>query len=288
MTMHNHKAQPSTWERTATLTPDMLRTLQVRRRALGVLLGAGLGLSYGLVAQLVNRVALPGVPLNQPPLGWLGNIVLYSLAGAGLGFISTQPASAALGILFGSLAAAMAVFVSTLLRLGSIINAGSAFITSIVFSVPIAWLIVPLVALLRWVTDRQVETERDQAPLLTRLRMPLALVLIMAILAAFELLPANARVQLKHTHTLMQAGLQASTANNLPAPLRGPLVTRFPPNAGQDYTLEWTTYDLDRFIELRPSSNYDQHAAVIARFAGGYSLVCLYPTPRSEPACGVY
>ena len=160
-------------------------------RVLGSLLGAGLGLSYGLVSQLINRIALPGVPLYQPPLGPLGNIVLQGLVGAGLGFLTSQPSSAALGTLFGSLAAAAAVFVSTLQRVSSLTNVGGAVIASVIFAIPIAWLTVPLVALLRWTTGRTVELSRDNAPLLVRLRAPLMLVLVLAALAAFELLPGR-------------------------------------------------------------------------------------------------
>lgn len=288
MTARGTGTQPSTWERTFTPTPEQQRGLELRRSVLGIVLGAALGLSYGIVGQLINRIALPGVHLYQPPLGPLGNSVLHGLVGAGLGFLSARPANPAPGIFLGSLAAAFAVFISTLLRVGRVIDTGGAVVTSVLFSVPIAWLTVPIVALLRWTTDRLAELSRDHAPLAVRARVPLILILIMVVLATFELLPADARGQLRRADTLLQAGLQASSAAALPAPLRGPLVRGFPPDTAKDYSLEWTTYDLDRFIQLRPPSSYDQHAAVIARFTGGYTLACLYPTARSEPNCGTY
>ena len=222
------------------------------------------------------------------PSDQFGNIVLHGLVGTGLGFLTSQPSSATLGVFLGSLSAAVAVFISTLLRVGSLTNTGGAVIASIIFAVPIAWLTVPLVALLRWTAGRLMELSRENAPLLVRLRIPLVLVLIMAALAAFELLPGDARSQLEQTHALIQAGLQASGAEDLPSALRGPLVRDFPLYADRDYTLEWTNLDLDRFIELRPPSNYDQHAAIIARFAGDATLVCLYPSSKSEPTCGAY
>ena len=85
-----------------------------------------------------------------------------------------------------------------------------------------------------------------------------------------------------------QGALAATNPADLPAPLQGPLVRDFPVGSGAAYTLEWTRQDLDRFIELRPSANYDQHVAVIARLGGGYRLVCLFPTARSGPTCGTY
>ena len=42
------------------------------RRWVGFILGGLLGLAYGVVSQLINRVAAPGVPLYQPPYGAVG------------------------------------------------------------------------------------------------------------------------------------------------------------------------------------------------------------------------
>lgn len=285
MTAGRSKTQRSTWAQATAPTPDALRLFEIRRRSTGIILGAALGFSYGIVSQFVNRFALPGVPLYQPPLGPLGNSALSTLVGGGLGFLTTLTESAALGIFLGSAAGAAAVVISAMLRLGGLLGISGALVTGIVFSVPIAWLTVPVIALLRWATERQVEAFRDSASLLGRLRTPVALALIMAVLAAFELMPAAARDELQHMQTLVQAGL--ANPSNRPAALRAPAVRGFPP-AAANYTLEWTQYDLDRFIELRPPSTYDQHTAVLARFADGYTLVCLYPTPKSEPNCGTY
>lgn len=284
------ESRHSTWAQATSPTPELQRKLEARRYRSGILLGAALGLSYGLVSQFVNQLAIPGIPLHQPPLGPVGNSALNALAGAALGFLTTRPSSAALGIFVGSAASTIAVVLNALLRLGGLLDVSSALVTGLVFSAPIAWLTVPVIALLRWVVERQVEAYRAGMPLLARLRGPIAIALIMAALAVFELLPGAARDQLKHTHALLQSGLTVSSGNSagLPAPLRGPWVRDFPPAGSRNYALEWTKYDLDRFIELRPSSSYDQHTAVIAHFENSAMLVCLYPTPRSEPICGNY
>lgn len=286
MTSRKSEPDPSTWAQATAATPVALHLLAVRRQRAGVLLGAGLGLSYGLVSQLINPLALPEVPLHQPPLGPLGNSLLEALVGALLGFLTTRSHSAALGILLGSVASAAAIMANALLRLGGLLDISSALVTGIIFSAPVAWLTVPVIALLRWVTDHQVEVYRAGAGVLARLRIPFVLMAIMAFLAAFELLPATARSELKQTHTLLQQGLAAP--NGLPAALRGPQMRAFPPAGNRHYTLEWTNYDLDRFIELRPPTSCDQHAAVIAHFPDGHTIVCLYPTPESEPNCGTY
>jgi hypothetical protein len=259
-----------------------------RRRIMGLALGALLGFAYGLSSQLVNRLALPGIPLYQPPFGPLGNVLLSTLAGAGLGLITTWPHSAGWGVALGSLAAGVAIVANGLLRLAGEVSASMTLVVGIVLSVPLTWLAVPVVALLRWAADRQEEAERDEVPLPQRLRVPVALALVMALLGAFELMSDASQAQLRHMNGMMQAALAAASSESWPEPLRSPAVTAAPGRAHARYTLEWTNQDLDRFIELRPASNYDQHAAVIARFGAETNLVCLYPGRNSGPACGNY
>ena len=259
-------------------------TEQRYRRAAGALIGAMFGIAYALVSQLINRVALPGIPLYQPPLGPAGNIVLALLAGAGLGLLCAWPASTAKGILLGGAAAALAVFAFTLLRVGA---GAASTLVGLVLSAPMAWVSVLGMAVVRWLVDRQVEARRESAPLLRRLRLPLILTGVLALAAAFVLFSADARLELRRTHDMIQAGLAAHDSAALPAPLQAPSVTNYP--AGRSpYTLEWTSVELDRFIELRPAASYDRQAAVIARFRNGLVLVCIYSSPKAEPSCGTY
>jgi hypothetical protein len=262
--------------------------LSSQRRVFGIILGALLGLIYGLVSQSINRIALPGVPLYQPPLGPLGNTALSALVGAGLGLLVALPMSSALGIALASIASAIAIMVSSVLRLGDGLSTGTQLVFGVLLSVPLSWFTVPVTALLRWAVDRQVDQQARGEPLLMRWRVPLALVLVMVFVAAFELHGTTIQAQLRTTDRMLETALAATDPADVPAPLQGPLVRDFPVGSGADYTLEWTRQDLDRFIELRPSANYDQHVAVIARLAGGYRLVCLFPTARSGPTCGTY
>ena len=259
-------------------------TEQRYRRAAGLLLGAMFGFGYALVAQLINRLALPGIPLYQPPLGPVGNTLLGLLAGAGLGLLCAWPASPAKGILLGGAAAALAVFGFTLLRMGA---GAASTLVGLILSAPMAWVGVLGMAVVRWLVDRQVEARRESAPLLRRLRLPLILTGVVALAAVFVLYSADARLELRRTHDMIQAGLAARDNAALPAPLQAPSVMNFP--AGRSpYTLEWTNVELDRFIELRPAASYDQQAAVITRFKNGLMLVCIYTGPKATPSCGTY
>lgn len=259
-----------------------------RQRRTALVLGALFGFAYGLVSQCINRVALPGIPLHQPPLGPLGNTILSTVVGALLALIVAWPSSAAVGVGLAILAAGAAILAVVFLRLAGDIGMSLSLIVSAVFSAPLAWMAAPAVALLRWLAARDVELVAEGAPRRTRCALPIALIVGVGLLACFDLESPSARAQLRDTDALVRAGLAASTAADAPAPLHSRGTEEFPFGISQRYTLEWTVNDLDRFIELRPASSYDQHAAVIARLADGYTLVCLYPTPRSEPACGAY
>jgi hypothetical protein len=273
-----------------TVTSPDAATLAARtraRRMTGIILGALLGLAYGLVSQLINPIAEPTIPFYAPPAGPVSNVFLSTLLGAFLGALTCYPASAALGVLYGAAAALIGIFVYMLIRL-DVIGFGGALIGSALFSVPLAWLTVPLLALLRWVSERQVDALHHGESLLRRALVPAALVIVMMVAGSFELLTAEARGNLRHTNGMLQQGVVATSVAALPEPLQGTFLTTIPAQNRQGYTLEWTTYDLDRFNELRPPSNFDQHAAVIARFRGNYYVVCVYPTPKQEPNCAGY
>ncbi len=256
------------------------------RRATGALLGLLLGLVYAAVSQLINRLALPGIPLYQPPLGPFGNILLGALVGMALGLISSWPDSAAWGIFAGGAVAAAAISASGIIRLAQ--EGAAVFVVGLFLSAPLAWLAVPVMALIRWAVGKQVAARREAIPWQRRLWLPLVLATIVGLLAAFELLGADAQSELRQTNEMVQAGLRAADLAGLPAPLRMRRVVGFPIGKRAGYTLEWTDRELDRFIELRPATSYNRHAAVIARFDGGPTVVCLYPTPEAQPNCGTY
>jgi hypothetical protein len=279
--------ESSVWLRVTSPDEADIAARSRARLITGIVLGALLGVAYGLVSQFINPIALPGIALYAPPAGPLANAVLIAVMGALLGGLTCYPASAARGILSAAAVALVGIFAYMLIRLG-VLGFGGALIGSTLLSLPLAWLTVPLLAAIRWASERQVDAERDGDNAFRRARLPVALVIAMAIAGTFELESAEARGNLRHMDNLLRQGLAATSASALPERLPDTFVTMIPPENRQRYTLEWTKYDLDRFNPLRPPSNFDQHAAVIARFRGNYLIVCLYPTPNQEPNCAGY
>ena len=265
---------------------EVLAEIVRYRRLMGLVLGLAFGLVYGAISQLANPLTLPGIPLYQPPLGAPGNILLLTLWGGILGLLCGWPDSAMVGVLLPSLASTAALLARGLSGMQEDIQ--RLLVAGITLGVPVLVVTLPLMGALRWTIDSLGEMRGRPVSTWEQVRGPLLLLAFVAIIAAFAVVNATARTTLTNMDAMLQAGLAAPTPDRLPEPLQAPAVGDFQGRARPRYTLEWTESDLDRFIELRPAGNYDQHSAVIARFAGGWTLVCLYPTADARPNCGGY
>jgi hypothetical protein len=144
---------------------------------------------------------------------------------------------------------------------------------------------VPAMMALRWAINGLVDLRSHPTSSRERWRGPLILLALVAVVAAFSLYNAKARTLLTRADDALQAGLAAGSADELPEELKALRSGNFLSNASAGYTLEWTETDLDRFIDLRPSSNYSDHSAVLVRFDNGLSMVCLYPGVDVRPNC---
>lgn len=255
------------------------------RRLVGTGLGAILGLVYVLVSQGINIVFLPDVPLFQPPVGLWGNVALGALWGGLLGLICAWPYSTAIGVTLASLASVTVTIVRGLAGLDE--SLGRLVIIALVLAIPAAILMVPAMMALRWAINGLVDLRSRPTSSRERWRGPLILLALVAVVAAFSLYNTKARALLVRTNDTLQAGLAAASTADLPGELQALRNGSFLASASDAYTLEWTETDLDRFIDLRPSSNYNDHSAVLVRFANGQSLVCLYPTVDTRPNCAI-
>jgi hypothetical protein len=138
------------------------------RRVMGVVLGAGLGLVYEGAAQVVNRLAMPGVPYYPAPFGPLGNIALSVAWGGVLGALAAWPESVLWGVLLSSLAGAAAFVLRSVLGFGggSLVPAASTAVVAGIFFLPAVLFNAPAMWVLRWATDRQVQAHEERADLL--------------------------------------------------------------------------------------------------------------------------
>ncbi len=253
------------------------------RRLFGFVLGALSGFVYFLVSQGINAVFLSGVPLYQPPFGFLGNVALGALWGGVLGLICAWPYSTALGVALASIASVTVTIGRGLAGIDE--SLGRLVIIGLVLGVPTAFLMVPAMMALRWSINGFINLRDHPTLRHQRWRGPLILLALIAVVAAFSLYTAKARTLLLRANATVQAGLAANSVAELPAELQALRSGDFLTGGSASYTLEWTETDLDRFIDLRPSSNYNEHSAVIVRFDNGRSMVCLYPGVDVRPNC---
>jgi hypothetical protein len=256
------------------------------RRRVGCWLGLGLALAFGLVATNVNRLTLPGVLFYQPPLGPWGNLVLLGTAGAALGLLSAWPENGVLGTFASaSLGALLLVAFNMLAARGHgdrlwVFVVGNAFLV-----VPLAALCVPLLGLVRWTAGKQDEGRQMHLPAWRRLIRPLALALMAGTCGMLALYHADTRVALARLNSSLAQAQGAADLSALPAFLQSEDVGGFVEHARGRYTLQHESNNVDRFRIPRPSLNFDDQQAIIARFEAGWSLVCIYPTPDADPLC---
>ena len=256
-----------------------------RRRA-GCLLGLGMALAFGLVAMNLNRLMLPGVPLYQPPFGPWGNLVLLGAAGAAVGLVCAWPENGILGTFASAGLAALLLVAFNMLAARSWGDRLWVFlVANAALFVPLAALLVPLMALVRWIAGKQDEARQSRLPVWRRLPGPLALCLVAGACGLFAFYREETRLTLvRFDRSLAQA--QAATATgDLPAFLQTEDVGGFLEHARGHYTFQHETDNIDRFRIPRPGLNFDNQQAFIARFDSGWSLVCIYPTPETDPLC---
>lgn len=255
------------------------------RRLTGLVLGGGLGLVYGLVSQLINRALLPGVPLYQPPFGPAGNSALSMIGGALLGLICAWPLTGVLGVFWASAVTAVALLTFTFVKARLSGNQLIAMLlTGVFLALPFWGMLVPLIAALRWGVNGQEEAHRDRLPRRARVFRPVLLIALAAGAGALSLKHADVRLMLNRTHALLQAGQQAAD-DALPAPLQQPDVGAFSQRGRGPYQLAWEGERIARYRIPRPGRNFDTHSVVVAHFASGWHLVCLYIAPDEPPLC---
>ena len=256
-----------------------------RRRA-GCLLGLGMALAFGLVAMNLNRLMLPGVPLYQPPLGPWGNLLILGAAGAALGLVCAWPESGILGVFASAGLTALLLVAFNMLAARSWGDRVWVFLVgNAALFIPLAALCVPIMALVRWVAGKQDEARQLRLSVWRRLPGPLALCLVAGACGLFTLYREETRLSLLRFDRSLAKARAATAADALPAYLQGADVGGFLAHARGRYTFQHETDNIDRFRIPRPGLNFDNQQAFIARFDSGWSLVCIYPTPDTDPLC---
>ena len=261
------------------------------RRILGAVLGLVLGLSYGLASQLVNLIALPGVPLYHPAPGLVGTILLIILAGGLIGLLIAWPEEPFPGVLMGALAGAILSTIASIASVNEITpNAEKAigFYTILFITfLPRAILFLPAAGLLRWVIgiwQNELQSVKFSVPKLAAGVLVLAVVALGA--GLLSLYPQEWRRSLEVTNQLIQAGQRVTDASGLPDPLKK--VDGFLQGAQGPYTLTLSDNPDILPVQRPMAAPSVTEYAVLVNYKNGYHFGCAFTPPHPDPACGVY
>jgi hypothetical protein len=272
------------------VTPS--RATPTYRRLVGAVFGGTIALAYGVVAQIVSGIDIPGVALYQPPLGPQGNILLVTAGGIALGLATAWPANGWRGVLAGSLVGVILLFLRAQLipgsssLLGQVDRVMSALLDML--TIPVAFLIaLPIGLLLRWAVDE--ECAQRQGPWLSwkRVRLPLLLIGGALLAALSSRYPADVRADLAAMDVLLRAGQVASTPSELPEPLQRKQVQSFLFYGQGRYALEWQAQPMGRVSEEGAAgvSGPGSPQTIVAHFDNGYRVSCLFTVVGAAPRC---
>jgi len=258
----------------------------IYRRLLGFVAGAGLGLGYGLVSESINPLLLQDIPLYSA-LGLAGGLLLWTGVGLILGGLCAWTHESLPGLALSTLFGGVLVWGVTFSQgEQDAISILTKFFSALYLFLPLTALILPFTGLLRWTINRLVEMHQD------RRGGPWGLVLISlplifgAVLGSFSAYPSYGREMVRRMHAMLQEAAAVTQQAQLPAPLQHYRVEDFIPSNQTPYTLEWLEVDVNRYaVALPGAQNGIQTSGVLARYADGYRLLCIYVQASAPPAC---
>lgn len=252
-----------------------------RFRIGGMLFGAWLALVYAFVADWINRVFMPGIPLAEPDGGILSYLFSSLLIGAVIGLLCCWPQNTWIGSLLGGVAGAAIVFISPWRSaIGNATQTIGAFFLTLYTFMPLMVLLTPSAFLIRYAVHH-FPTHRQDLLRPRQMIVPTAVTLAAIILGTLALHPEEVRFGFQTTHQLIQQGMKAGS-KNIPEKLQS--VRGFFPNANGFYTLKYNQ-EMEAYMGLRPvTTRINSDFLIIATFDNGFSLACVSAPGLKEPA----
>ena len=255
-------------------------------RKAALVLGAMLGLFYGLSSQLINSILSPGIPFAHHPFGLIGNCIASILGMTLVCFICCLPKDTYRGATLACLSAFLVMEVRALAIRSSplTVQLFSAFSLFALIGLVIELaIILPIMLILRWTIEIQAENFDRKIWVWQRARLPLAFLAAVMALSIFSVYPSEVLDAMANSARTIDSGLRAAHVTDLPAPLRNENnVQDFLYHATAQYELELGDYQ----TYLDPKTLQAGYAIdIVARFKGGWAVVCRYNNGPSNPKC---
>jgi hypothetical protein len=253
------------------------------RRVLGAIFGAWIGLIYALGSHLLNRFAIPGIPLGEPA-GGLAMYLMGNILGVGLiGMVAAWPSSSFGGAAAGGLIGAATLFITAYFQNFSSYESVVAglFFTGLTF-LPLAALLIPVAWLLRFAGEALYSETKK--PFFKRpIWRPMLLTLLAVVTATFSMYDEDVRKAFMTTQKIMEAGMESGSQESLPANLR--FAYSFHERAQGRWVLEYTDRT-ELYTEQHPASFREMSDfLILAKFESGYVAGCYFAPDVYEIVC---
>lgn len=247
-----------------------------RRRLIGALIGAWVGLIYTLINFGVNQVFNRDLPIYFDVNDFFRSFLIYTFIGAVLGLVVNIPHQALPAVVFTSLAAGIAIFTGAIMR--AVGNGDAiAFVFLLMFYsfMPMMVLIMPFIGSLRWTAGR---LQHVYGPAWKSWRNwgLLALFTVLAsILGSSSLYTGESRQMVERMNSLI---IQAQKTGNDKIPAEFEPVVATIQNASPEYKLKWTDNVKDFPVEIFFEDSYASFRmqVVFAYFDSGEMIACLF------------
>ncbi len=247
-----------------------------KRGFAGLLLGAWVGLLYGLVSTNINSLIIRDIPLNYNVQSVAETVFWSMLAVALLGLITNLPYHALPGVVLASLTAAAAVAAKGVLDTADSAEKifSTLFLTMYTF-LPMIVLFVPFHALLRWSSRQILEHHRQPIWAWGRIRGWLLMTFLAVLVGSFTLYPAQAQKMMRKMDGFIQAA-QSTPKQGVPDEFSQ--VAAAIRSASAQYALAWTD-DLSEYPDplfYEDTMTSFRLQLVSAYFESGESVFCLF------------
>jgi hypothetical protein len=251
----------------------------VRRRS-GFMLGFILGLAYGAVANLINRIYLPGIPLYVPPPGTFGLILLTAFMFGLLGLLSAWTEESVPGILLSALAGSV---LSSAWIIFNESNRATALIALLIVFLPRVFFYLPLSLAVRGILSQFEPSPYHVTPPVRKVAPVVISILVAMLMGVFSLKNWETRQSLTKMNELVQAGMQAKNRDELPRSLQP--VRGFTTYARGEYVFDIGP-DPDVLPVQRPIVEFGAiEPFIIVIFENGFRFGCVFSPPYEVPAC---
>lgn len=251
------------------------------RRQIGLILGLVLGAGFSVTSNMINIWTHPDFPLFVQWPGTFGLIVISTALFGLLGMIAAWPEEQITGAILAGLAGSL--ITSLWIAFTETANRTGTFIVLFIVFLPRVFFYAPFGVLIRWLLRGLEYSPYRQAAPARRLVPVILSIVVFTLFGLTARFPEEVNLSLANMDALLKEGMNASTFDELPNPLKK--VEGFTARAKGEYTYA-IGRDPDVLPVQRPIVEYGElEPFIIIQFENGFRFGCVFSPPYIVPAC---